>query len=56
MLDRTNVIAISFVRKSDVATTISLSHEPAKKRAHVIPNAISSFFYSTNQLKKDNET
>jgi hypothetical protein len=29
----------------DVATTISLSCEPAKKRAHVIPSAISSFFF-----------
>jgi hypothetical protein len=43
-------------KKSDVATTISLSHEPTKKRAHVIPSAISSFFSFTNQFKKDNET
>jgi hypothetical protein len=36
--------------------TISLSHEPTKKRTHVIPSAISGFFSSTNQFKKDNET
>jgi len=52
-----NTLIKKFCQKnSDVAATTSLSCEPAKKRAHVIPNAISSFFSSTNQFKKNNET
>jgi hypothetical protein len=40
-------------KKNYVPTTISLSCELAKKRAHVIPSAISSFFFF---YKQDNET
>jgi hypothetical protein len=32
-------------KKCDVAATISLSCELAKKRMHVIPNAIFGFFF-----------
>jgi hypothetical protein len=39
-----------------VATTISLSRATTKKWVHVTLSAISSFFYSTNQFKKDNES
>jgi hypothetical protein len=38
-------------KKYDVATIISLSCKPTKKRAHVIPSAISSFFLLQTNLK-----
>jgi hypothetical protein len=55
-LEHNILIKMFCPKKFDVATTISLSYEPTKKRAHVIPSAISSFFSSTNQFKKNNET
>lgn len=48
-----NTLIKKFCPKNfDVATTITLSCEPTKKRAHVIPSVISSFFSFTNQFNK----
>jgi hypothetical protein len=47
-IERTTLIS-KFLEEQIKATTIaSLSCEPNKKQAHVTPNAISSFFSSTN--------
>jgi hypothetical protein len=41
-----NTLIKKFRKKQfDVATTISLSCEPTKKRVHVTPSAISGFFF-----------
>jgi hypothetical protein len=42
----TNTLIKKFCKKKfDVVATISFSCEPAKRRVHVTPSAISSFFF-----------
>jgi hypothetical protein len=48
-----NTLIKKFRKKQfDVAIIISLSREPAKKRAHVTPSAISGFFFLYKPIQK----
>jgi len=47
-LEHNTLIKKFHKKKFDVATIISLSCEPTKKEAHVIPSGISSFFLQTD--------